>query len=340
MTHTGASPRLQLTALTPVGSGLQRPECVLTHRSGFLFCSDWQGPGGIAVISPEGRVRRLAIADQNLALRPNGIALEPGGSFIFAHLGATDGGAFCLHPDGSVDPLLIHLEGVPLPPSNFPIRDREGRLWLTVSTRKSPRADDYRAAASSGFIVLMDGNGARIAADELGYTNEMAFSADGKSLYVNETFARRLSRFDVAPDGSLSNRTVIWRFGPGDYPDGLVLDEKGALWVTSIVSNRVIRVAPDGSSAEIVIEDADPAHIEWTEEAYRTNSMGRPHLDNQPAATLRNISSLSFGGPDLSTAYLGCLLGQTLFSFSAPRRGLRPLHYDVNISPLLQALDF
>lgn len=326
--------------LRPIGFGLRRPECVLTHGSGFLFCSDWQGSGGVAVIDPHGQVRRLSIANAELGLRPNGIALEPGGSFILAHLGSTDGGAFRLFPDGSTEAVLTEVAGVPLPPCNFPIRDSRGRLWLTVSTRKSPRADDYRATAASGFIVVSDANGARIVADGLGYTNEIAFAADGRRLFVNETFARRLTRFDIDADGGLSGGTVIWRFGPGDYPDGLVLDEDGGLWVTSIVSNRVIRVAPDGSDAELMLEDADPAHVMWAEAAYAENSMGRPHLDQQPAATLRNISSLAFGGPDLRTAYLGCLLGEQVFAFTAPHRGLRPLHYDFDISPLLQALDF
>jgi sugar lactone lactonase YvrE len=330
----------ELTELRPIGSNLRRPECVLTHSSGFLFCSDWQGGGGVAVIDPDGQVRRVSVANPQLVLRPNGIALEPDGAFLLAHLGATEGGVYRLFPDGSAEPVLTEVDGVPLPPCNFPIRDAHGRLWLTVSTRKSPRADDYRATAATGFIAVSDASGTRIVADCLGYTNEIAFSADGKQLFVNETFARRLTRFDVDPDGGLSGRTVIWRFGPGDYPDGVVLDEEGGLWVTSIVSNRVIRIAPEGKSAERIVEDADPVHVTWVEAAYGSRSMGRPHLDQQPAAMLRNISSLAFGGRDLRTAYLGCLLGEQLFTFTAPHRGLRPLHYDFDISPLLNALDF
>lgn len=332
--------KLDLTELSAFGSGLKRPESVLAHGSGYVFCSDWTGAGGIAVISPHGEVRHLEIADRQSGLRPNGIALEPGGSFVIAQLGAEDGGAYRLHPDGSTQPLVTEVEGVPLPPSNFPIRDPQGRLWLTVSTRKTPRADDYRASASTGFIVLLDGDGPRIVADGLGYTNEIAFSGDGRHVFVNETFARRLTRFDVAPNGDLHDPQVVWRFGPGDYPDGLVLDEEGGLWVTSIVSNRVIHIAADGASTQVVVEDADPDHLLWTEAAYRADALGRPHLDGQPASLLRNISSLAFGGSDLRTAYLGCLLGDALFTFEAPVRGLRPAHYDFDISPLLEALDF
>jgi hypothetical protein len=328
-----------IAELRPIGRGLVRPESVLTHSSGLIFCSDWSGAGGVTIITPAGEVRKIAIADPGLRLKPNGIALEPGGSFIIAHLGAEEGGAYRLHPDGSVEPVLTEVGGQILPPSNFPIRDRQGRLWLTVSTRKTPRADDYRASASSGFIVLQDEHGARIVADGLGYTNEIAFSADGRRLFVNETFGRRLTAFEVADDGTLSSARIVWRFGAGDYPDGLVLDETGALWVTSIVSNRVIRIHPDDGTATVVLEDSVASHVDTAEAAYRQDRMGRAHLDSQPAETLRNISSLAFGGPELCTAYLGCLLGDRLFGFETPVRGLRPLHYDFDISPLLQVLD-
>jgi hypothetical protein len=55
--------------------------------------------------------------------------------------------------------------------------------------------------------------------------------------------------------------------------------------------------------------------------------MGRPHLDKAAGRILRNISSLAFGGPDLRTAYLGCLLGDTLAHFRSPVAGHPPRHW-------------
>jgi sugar lactone lactonase YvrE len=49
---------------------------------------------------------------------------------------------------------------------------------------------------SDGFIVRVDDAGARIVADGLGYTNEVQLDPSGERLYVNETFGRRLSRWD------------------------------------------------------------------------------------------------------------------------------------------------
>jgi len=325
---------------TFTGHGLTRPECVLAHGSGFLFASDWTGRGGVSAIAPDGRTARIEIADPELTLRPNGIALEPGGSFLLAHLGAETGGLYRLFPDGMVETVLTQVDGAPLPPSNFPLLDSEGRVWLTVSTRKVPRAADYRPDAASGFIIVIEKGKARIVADGLGYTNEIALSADGRHLFVNETFGRRLTRFALAEDSALTEPTTIWRFGAGDYPDGLAIDVEGHLWVTSIVSNRVLRIAADGAGVETIIEDADSEHVAQAEEAYATGTMGRPHLDKQPAPVLRNVSSLAFGGADLRTAYLGCLLGDAIASFRAPVAGSRPVHFDFDISPLLDSLEF
>jgi sugar lactone lactonase YvrE len=323
-----------------LGTGLSRPECVLTHASGLLFASDWAGPGGVAVVAPDGCVARLRIADTAVEIRPNGIALEPGGSFLVAHLGAETGGLYRLFPDGTHEPVLLALDGIALPPSNFPLRDAQGRIWLTVSTRKSPRALDYRPDAASGFIVLIDTSGARIVADGLGYTNEVALSPDGRHLFVNETFGRRLTRFAIGEDGSLSDRQTVYRFGPGDYPDGLTFDAEGRAWVTGIVSNRVIRIDVATGERLTVLEDSVPSHVAEAELAFRANAMGRPHLDIQPAARLRNISSLAFGGPDLRTAYLGCLLGDSIAAFRTDVPGARPAHFDFDISPLLDQLEF
>ena len=259
-------------------------------------------------------------------LRPNGIALLRDGSFLLAHLGATRGGVFRLQRDGTTTPFLLKAEGVDLPPTNFIVEDAAGRFWITVSTRLAPRDLGYRCSCDDGFIVVVDASGARIVADGLGYTNECLVDISGKWLYVNETFGRRLSRFVIGSDGSLGSRQVIAEFGPGIFPDGLAQDAEGHFWVTSIVSNRLIRVAPDGQQT-IWLEDCDPSHLEWVEQAYATNTLGRPHLDGVKSQVLQNISSLAFGGADLRTGYLGCLLGDSVATLQMPVAGHPPLHW-------------
>jgi hypothetical protein len=214
---------------------------------------------------------------------------------------------------------------VPLPPSNYLVEDGL-RTWLTVSTRHQPRALAYRGDIADGFVAVIDKNGARIVADNLGYTNEAVPSPDGRWLYVNETFSRRLSRFRIAADGSLSGKETVTTFGHGTYPDGLAFDAEGCVWITSIVSNRVIRVMRDGSQV-LMLEDCDPAHLDWVEQAFLAGEMGRPHLDKAGGRILKNVSSLAFGGASLRTAYLGCLLGDQIAAFDAPVAGHPPYHW-------------
>ena len=120
-------------------------------------------------------------------------------------------------------------------------------------------------------------------------------------------------------------------FGKGTFPDGLAFDSEGAVWITSIVSNRVIRVAPDGSQ-QLVLEDADPAHLDAVEEAYLAGTMDRPHIDQAAGRRLKNISSLAFGGSDLRTAYLGCLSGSAIATFRVPIAGYPPVHWRYPVS--------
>lgn len=323
------APGKPLIALSDVqfqATGLVRPECVLATSDGSLYTADWRG--GVAQVRPDGSHALYAgTLPGGHALRPNGIALRRDGSFLLADLGDTTGGVFELDRRGNVRPLLEEVGGVVLPPTNFVFEDAHERTWITVSTRQVPRAAAYRADVADGFIILVDRRGARIVADGLGYTNEAALSAGGEWLYVNETFGRRLSRFRVGADGALSQRETITTFGRGTFPDGLAFDAEGHAWITSIVSNRVLRVAPDGSTT-VIVEDADPAHIDFCEQAYLQGTMGRPHLDRAAGARLKNISSLAFGGPDLRTAYLGCLLGDSIATFRAPVAGLRPVHWN------------
>lgn len=329
LTYSGAAaPRSSLQSLGHVGTGLVRPECVLATAHGDLYSADWRG--GVAHRLPDGTQRLYSgRLPGGAGLRPNGIALLADGSFLIAHLGAEQGGVYRLMRDGRVEPWLLEVAGEALPPTNFVLRDAAGRTWVTVSTRLVPRALGYRRSCNDGFIACVQPDGrAAVVADGLGYTNEVALHPGGAWLYVNETFARRLSRFPLRSNGSLGARETVTEFGPGTFPDGLAFDEAGHAWVVSIVSNRLIRVAPDGSQT-LWLEDADAEHLAWVEAAYEAAQMGRPHLDGVRSQVLRNISSIAFAGPQRRTAVLGCLLGDSLATLALPVAGAVPAHWNV-----------
>ena len=313
---------MDLTSLSYIGSDLRRPECVLATSDGLLHVSDWDG--GVVLISPDGTHRRV-LASGPFKPKPNGIAVTEDG-WLIAHLGDETGGVFHLRPTGDLNVVLAEIDGVPLPPTNYVHQDGLGRVWITVSTRQRPRSLGYRPTCDDGFVILVDDAGARIVADRLGYTNEcLVHPGDGR-LYLNETFGRRLTRFDIQSDGSLTNRTTVTEFGPGTFPDGLTFDVEGGIWITSIVSNRIIRVGAEGQQS-ILLEDTTAEHLEWVEAAYQSGEMGRPHLDQKSGQHLMNISSLAFAGPRLKTAVLGNLAGDRLPQFEAPVAGLPMPHW-------------
>lgn len=328
-----------------VGEGLNRPECVVAHASGLLLVPDWTPPGGVSVIMPEGKTHRILATnpapDIDLPLRANGIALEDGGSLLIAHLGEERGAIYRLCPDGRCTTLVDRLESGPLPPANFVAADSQGRLWITVSTTKVPRAADYRPDAASGLIALFDGRGpARIVASGLGYANECLLSADERKLFVNETFARQLTAFDVVEDGLAKPRSVAV-FGPGLYPDGLAAAADGSLLVTSLVSNTLLRVSPTGQpnvQVTTLLQDAVPDHVAWVEAAFQAGDMGRQHLDANPSRRLRNISNLAYGGSDLTQGYFGCLLGDAIATLPMPFAGRALPHWQYDLGPLARYL--
>ena len=315
------------TFITPsplafVGRDLRRPECVLCTADGSVFVSNWDG--GVTRLDGDGR-RTDFLSSGEAAIRPNGIALDRDGSFLLADLGLS-GGVWRLQRDGTLEPFLHELQGCRVPPANFVLVDSRGRVWVTVSTRRKPRQVSYRPDVADGFIVVVHRGRARVVADGLGYTNEVQIHPFGDWLYVNETFSRHLRRYRLAADGSLSAPEVVARFGPGTFPDGLAFDQTGAAWITSPVSNRVLRVSPAGA-VDVVVEDSDPEHLEWVEAAFVGGSMDRPHLDTIRSQRLRSVSSLAFGGPDRKTAYLGCLLGDRIATFDLEVAGVEPAHW-------------
>jgi sugar lactone lactonase YvrE len=83
------------------------------------------------------------------------------------------------------------------------------------------------------------------AADALLFPNGTVITPDGKTMVVAETFAHRLTAFDVAADGTLANRR-LWAAIDGCYPDGICLDREGAIWVSDPFGRRVLRVLEGG----------------------------------------------------------------------------------------------
>jgi sugar lactone lactonase YvrE len=306
---------IEAGALRSVGHDLARPECVVVDaETGTLFCSDARG--GVMSIARDGSQHLLGRRE---GLVPNGLARLPDGSFLIANVGA-EGGVWHLDADGAIGRVDIRLEGRPLPEVNFVHVDAQGRLWLSISSRGAPDPV-FRPDANEGMVVLGDRSGFHVVASALGWTNELRVSADGRRLYVNETFGRRLLSFAIGDGGALSDRTVLARFGHGDYPDGMALDAEGGVWVVSIISNRVYRFK-DGRAA-LVFSDSRPEIVDRLEVRFTGPGFLRRDLHGLTTGNVvGNLSSIAFGGPQRRTVWLGSLNGTCLWSFDAPVAGV------------------
>jgi len=258
---------------------------------------------------------------------PNGIALAPDGRVLFADLGAEQGGIFAIEPQGDIVPVVTELDGAALPPSNFVVVDGEANLWFTVSTRQRPRSRAWTPTVADGFIGVVGADGRpRIVADGLAYTNEIAFSPDGRWVYTNETYGQCVSRFRLLPGPALGPREVVAQLADADLPDGIAFDVEGAAWVTCIASNRLLRLTADGH-VHVVLADSDEDHVRRVAARVRTATLQHADMQTAGRSTLGNISSLAFGGPDRRTAVLGCLLDHRLRCFTAPVPGADTFHW-------------
>jgi sugar lactone lactonase YvrE len=304
------------------GEGLQRPECVLTTARGEVFACDRRG--GISLVRQRAAPRLFLVSNLQGFL-PNGFALMPDRSFLVANLG-DEGGVWKLTVGGQNSLYLMEVDGQKLTSVNFIRLIELQRVWISISSRKMPRELAFNREVADGYIVLSDRKGARIVADNLAFTNELILDPTGQWLYVNETMGRRLTRLRLKPDGSLGDREIVTEFGEGIFPDGLADDAEGGLWITSVVSNRVIRLLADGSRT-VIVDDSEPETVKKIETRFAENRFGRQEIDIGSRRRLRNVSSLAFGGFDLRTVYLGSTHGERLATFRSPFRGAEPVHW-------------
>lgn len=125
---------------------------------------------------------------------------------------------------------------------NDMVVDAQGRAYVGNFGFDYEQGAEFRTAV----MVRVDPDGTTsVAADELAFPNGTVITPDGRTLIVAESFAGRLTAFDVGDDGSLSNRRV-WAQLEGVASDGICLDAEGAIWVANAAGHSVQRVFEGG----------------------------------------------------------------------------------------------
>jgi sugar lactone lactonase YvrE len=103
-----------------------------------------------------------------------------------------------------------------------------------------------------GMIALVRPDGSvQQVADDIAFGNGMAVTPDNATLIVAESYAGRLSAFDIAADGTLSNRRV-WAAIPKSAPDGICIDAEGAVWFADVPNHHCVRVREGGEVLQTV----------------------------------------------------------------------------------------
>jgi sugar lactone lactonase YvrE len=152
-------------------------------------------------------------------------------------------------PDGS---MLQHADLSALSGDwNEIVVDGRGNIYLNGGCDFDPGEGN-----PPGIIALVTPDGSvRQVADAIAFPNGMIVTPDNSTLIVAESFAGRLTAFDIAADGSLSNRRV-WAEGIG--PDGICLDAEGAVWTQKFTGNACVRVREGGQVLETIELDRSP----------------------------------------------------------------------------------
>lgn len=163
---------------------------------------------------------------------------------------------------------------------------------LAIAPDDTLYASDPNWGKSTGQIWRIDRRGkVTLAAEKMGTTNGVEVNPDGKTLYVNESVQRNVWAFDVAADGSLSNKRLVKKFDDHGF-DGMRCDAEGNLYITRYGKGTVVKMSPKGE----ILKEIDV-------------------LGEAP-------SNLCFGGPDGRTVYVTEVKKQRLVAFRVDTPGL------------------
>jgi sugar lactone lactonase YvrE len=221
--------------------GLAMPESPRWH-DGRLWFSNW-GAGEIVAVDLDGSSEVVGRGPEGTGWAVNWL---PDNRMLI-----TGSELVRVEPDGS---RLRHADLSHLSPYGWSEITVDGRGNIYVNTINFDFAD-FDAVLASGqapgkiALVTPDGDVCEVAT-EIAFPNGMVITSDNKTLIVAESFAARLTAFDVAEDGTLSNRRV-WADGVG--PDGICLDTDGCIWASSgAMINDCARIREHGDVLETI----------------------------------------------------------------------------------------
>jgi sugar lactone lactonase YvrE len=204
-----------------------------------LWFSDW-GTQEIIAVDLEGKSEVVV----RMPSFPFCIDWLPDGRLLI--VSARDGLLLRREPDGS---LVTHadLSNLSEHPWNDIVVDGRGNAYVGNIGFEFPGGE-----FAPGILALVTPDGsARQVADGAAFPNGIVVTPDNSTLIVAESYANRLTAFDIAADGSLSDRRV-WAELDGGVPDGICLDAEGAVWYGDVPNRRCVRVREGGEVLQTI----------------------------------------------------------------------------------------
>ena len=262
-----------LTATNTFTGGIEGPAC---DCMGNIYCVNFEKQQTIGRTTPEGKAELFVTLPGKST--GNGIRFDRQGRMYIAD--------YVEHNVLRIDPATKKIEVFAHEPMMNQPND------LTIAPDGTFYASDPNWGAKTGQLWRIDKDGkvTRVAAD-MGTTNGVEVSPDGKKLYVNESVQRNVWVFDIQPDGSLANKKLLKKFPDFGF-DGMRCDVDGNLYITRHGKGTVVILSPAGE----VLQEIDA-------------------LGKRP-------SNICFGGPDGRTAYVTEMEHGRLIKFRTERPGL------------------
>jgi sugar lactone lactonase YvrE len=240
-----------MTQTETLATGLCFPEGPRWHN-GQLWFSDMHD-FAVKTVDLRGRVERKF----EVPGRPSGLGWMPDGTLLVVSM--TDRQVLRVDHDR----LVVHadLSDIATFHCNDMVVDAEGRAYVGnfgFDLHQAERTGDWSIAAPAAVAVVSRDGTASTAATDLAFPNGTVITPDGATLIIAESMGNRLTAFDRAADGALSNRRT-WAELPDRLPDGICLDAAGAVWVANAGAPECLRVAEGGQVLE-VIDTGDPCY--------------------------------------------------------------------------------
>jgi sugar lactone lactonase YvrE len=202
-------------------------------HDGRLWFSD-MGANEVAAVDLEGNSEVVA----RVPAMPMGIGWLPDGRLLI--VSALDGRLLRREPDGS---LVTHadLTGLADHPWSDMVVDGRGNAYIGNLGFDFPAGE-----FAPGVVALVTPDGsARQVAENVAFPNGMVVTPDNQTLILAESYANRLTAFDIAADGRPSDRRV-WADLDGGVPDGICLDAEHAVWYGDVPNQQCVRVREGG----------------------------------------------------------------------------------------------